>query len=159
MDPRPEGTMRVINGLDELKASVGEHLGYSEYQTVSQQDIDAFAALTGDDQWIHVDRERAANGPFGGTIAHGLLTLSLGPRLARDVYKIEGMTMGVNYGYDKIRFPAPVPVDSKVRLGVTLSSVQEVAGGIQVGITFLWEIADVSKPACVADMLLRYAAA
>lgn len=151
--------MRVINGLDELKASVGEHLGYSEYQTVSQQDIDAFAALTGDDQWIHVDRERAANGPFGGTIAHGLLTLSLGPRLARDVYQIEGMTMGVNYGYDRIRFPAPVPVDSKVRLGVTLSSVQEVTGGIQVDITFVWEIANVPKPACVADMLLRYAAA
>ncbi|HEV3358615.1 MAG TPA: MaoC family dehydratase [Pseudonocardiaceae bacterium] len=151
--------MRIINGLDELTASVGEHLGYSEYQTVTQQDIDAFAALTGDDQWIHVDAERAASGPFGGTIAHGLLTLSLGPRLARDVYQIQGMKMGVNYGYDKIRFPAPVPVNSKVRLGATLSSVAEVTGGVQVGITFVWEIAGVPKPACVAEMLLRYAAA
>jgi acyl dehydratase len=151
--------MRIIDGLDELKAGVGEHLGYSEYQTVTQEDIDSFAALTGDDQWIHVDRERAADGPFGGTIAHGLLTLSLGPRLARDVYRIQGMKMGVNYGYDKIRFPAPVPVNSNVRLGATLSSVQEVTGGVQVGITFVWEIAGVTKPACVAEMLLRYAAA
>jgi acyl dehydratase len=149
--------MRVINGLEELKASAGEHLGYSEYQVITQDDIDKFAALTGDDQWIHVDRTRAASGPFGGTIAHGLLTLSLGPRLARAVYQIRGMKMGVNYGYDKIRFPAPVPVNSKVRLGATLSSVQEVTGGVQVGITFVWETAGVPKPACVAEMLLRYA--
>jgi acyl dehydratase len=149
--------MRIINGLDELKASVGEHLGYSEYQTLTQDEIDSFAELTGDNQWIHVDRERAASGPFGATIAHGLLTLSLGPRLARDLYQIRGMTMGVNYGYDKIRFPAPVPVNSKVRLGATLSSVQEVTGGVQVGITFVWEIANTPKPACVAEMLLRYA--
>jgi acyl dehydratase len=148
--------MRVITGLDELKATVGQHLGFSDYQSVSQDDIDSFADLTGDDQWIHVDTERAATGPFGGTIAHGLLTLSLGPRLARSVYRIDGMKMGVNYGYDKIRFPAPVPVNSKVRLGATLRSVQDVPGGVQVGITFVWEIADQPKPACVAEMLLRY---
>src|ERR1700761_5231629 len=118
--------MRVLNGVAEVRAAVGEHLGYSAYRTVTQADIDAFAALTGDDQWIHVDQARAASGPFGGTIAHGLLTLSLGPRLARAVYQIQGMKMGVNYGYDKIRFPAPVPVNSKVRLGATLSSVDEV---------------------------------
>lgn len=150
--------MRTITGLAELNASVGQHLGYSEYRAVTQADIDRFAELTGDYQWIHVDTDRAAQGPFGSTIAHGLLTLSLGPRLANSIYRIEGMRMGVNYGYDKIRFPSPVPVNSKVRLGATLSSVREVQGGVQVGITFVWEIEGRPKPACVAEMLLRYAA-
>ena len=149
--------MRVITGPAELNACVGEHLGFSEYRVITQADIDRFADLTGDHQWIHVDTERAAQGPFGSTIAHGLLTLSLGPELANSVYRIEGMRMGVNYGYDKIRFPAPVPVNSKIRLGVTLGSVREVAGGVQVGITFVWEIEGRPKPACVAEMLLRYA--
>ena len=149
--------MRVITGLAELNASVGQHLGSSEYRVITQADIDRFADLTGDHQWIHVDTEQAAQGPFGSTIAHGLLTLSLGPELANSVYRIEGMRMGVNYGYDKIRFPSPVPVNSKVRLGVTLESVREVAGGVQVGITFVWEIEGRAKPACVAEMLLRYA--
>ena len=150
--------MRVLNGVDEVRAAVGEHLGYSEYRVVDQSDIDAFSALTGDDQWIHVDVERARNGPFGGTIAHGLLTLSLGPRLARSVYRIDGMTMGVNYGYNKIRFPAPVPVGAKIRLGVTLASVAEVPGGLQIGLDFVWEAAGGGKPVCVAEMLLRYSA-
>src|SRR3979409_2631833 len=96
------GPRRIFTGLAEVKAMVGRHLGYSEYLSVTQDDIDRFAALTGDHQWIHVDVERAAKGPFGGTIAHGLLTLSLGPRLAQSIYQIEGMTMGVNYGYNKI---------------------------------------------------------
>ena len=95
--------MRVFTGLGEVRAAVGEHLGYSDYQVITQDDIDAFAALTGDDQWIHTDPGRAADGPFGGTIAHGLLTLSLGPRHARSIYRIDGMAMSVNYGYDKIR--------------------------------------------------------
>lgn len=151
--------MRIINGLEEIKTALGEHLGYSEYQIVTQADIDTFAALTGDDQWIHTDPERAATGPFGGTIAHGLLTLSLGPHHAKTIYRIDGMAMGINYGYDKIRFPAPVTVDSKVRLGATLSSVTEVPGGVQVGVTFVWEVAGRAKPACVAEMLIRYAAA
>jgi acyl dehydratase len=150
--------VQILNGIEEVRAAVGRHLGYSEYKVVTQEDIDRFAELTGDDQWIHVDTELARTGPFGATIAHGLLTLSLGPRLARDVYRIEGMSMGVNYGYDKIRFPAPVPVDSKVRLGATISSVQDVKGGTQVGITFVWELEGVTKPACVAEMLLRYSA-
>lgn len=148
--------MRIINGLAELEASAGEHLGYSDYRSVTQNDIDKFAESTGDRQWIHVDAEKAATGPFGGTIAHGLLTLSLGPHLAHTIYRIDGMKMGVNYGYDKIRFPSPVPVDSKIRLGATLSSVQTVPSGVQVGITFVWEIAGQPKPACVAEMLLRY---
>ncbi|HEY3713422.1 MAG TPA: MaoC family dehydratase [Jatrophihabitantaceae bacterium] len=151
--------MHILNGTDEVRAAVGTHLGYSDYRVVTQDDIDRFAELTGDDQWIHVDVERAGAGPFGGTIAHGLLTLSLGPFLARTLYRIEGMAMGVNYGYDKIRFPAPVPVNSKIRLGATVSSVEDVqggSGGIQVGLTFVWELEGGTKPACVAEMLLRY---
>lgn len=150
--------MRIINGLAELRAAVGEHLGYSGFRSLSQDEINTFADLTGDHQWIHVDAEKAAQGPFGATIAHGLLTLSLGPTLAQTIYRIDGMAMAVNYGYDKIRFPTPVPVNSKLRLGATLSSVKDVAGGVQVGITFVWEVAGQSKPACVAEMLLRYVA-
>ncbi len=150
--------MRVLNGVDEVRAAVGQQLGFSDYQVVEQQDVDAFAALTGDDQWIHVDVERASHGPFGGTIAHGLFTLSLGPKLARSAYRIDGMTMGVNYGYGKIRFPAPVRVGSKVRLGVTLASVTEVPGGLQLALNFVWEVEGGAKPACVAEMLLRYSA-
>ena len=150
--------MRVLNGVDEVRAVVGQHLGFSDYRVVEQRDVDAFAALTGDDQWIHVDVERASHGPFGGTIAHGLLTLSLGPKLARSVYRIDGMKMGVNYGYEKIRFPAPVRVGSKLRLGVTLAEVTEVPGGLQITLNFVWEVEGGGKPACVAEMLLRYSA-
>lgn len=150
--------MRVLNGVAEVRAAVGQHLGFSDYRVVEQRDVDAFAALTGDDQWIHVDVEQASHGPFDGTIAHGLLTLSLGPKLARSVYRIDGMKMGVNYGYEKIRFPAPVRVGSKLRLGVTLASVTEVPGGLQIALNFVWEVEGGVKPACVAEMLLRYSA-
>jgi acyl dehydratase len=150
--------MRVLNGVDEVRAAVGQHLGFSDYRGVEQADVDAFAALTGDDQWIHVDVEQARLGPFGGTIAHGLFTLSLGPKLARSVYRIDGMKMGVNYGYDKIRFPSPVRVGAKVRLGVTLAAVTEVPGGLQLTMNFVWEVEGGAKPACVAEMLLRYSA-
>jgi acyl dehydratase len=148
--------MRVLDGADAVRAAVGEHLGYSGYRKVTQADIDTFAGLSGDHQWIHVDVERAAQGPFGGTIAHGLLTLSLGPALAHEIYRIEGMKMGVNYGYDRIRFPAPVPVNSEVRLGAEIAGVEDLPGGLQLKLRFTWEIEGGSKPACVADMLLRY---
>lgn len=151
--------MHILTGIDEVRAALGTHLGHSDYRVVTQDDINRFADLTGDRQWIHVDPERAATGPFGTTIAHGLLTLSLGSRLATTVYRIDGMAMGLNYGYSKIRFPAPVPVNSKIRIGVTVSSVADVPGGIQVGITFVWEIEGGGKPACVAEMLIRYAEA
>jgi acyl dehydratase len=151
--------MRVLNGVAEVRAAVGQHLGFSDYQVVDQPDVDAFAELTGDHQWIHVDVERARGGPFGGTIAHGLFTLALGPRLASSVYRIDGMTMGVNYGYDKIRFPAPVPVGSKVRLGVQLIALTDLPGGVQLTLKFTWEVEGRAKPACVAEMLLRYSAA
>jgi len=148
--------MRVLNGVDEVRAAVGSHLGYSDYRVVTQEDVNAFAALTGDHQWIHVDTERAAEGPFGTTIAHGLLTLSMGPGLVEDIYRIDGMKMAVNYGYDRIRFPSPVPVGSKIRIGVELAAVDDTATGIQTTIRFTWEVEGAAKPACVADMLIRY---
>jgi acyl dehydratase len=107
--------MKTFNGLDEFEQAVGTHLGYSDWHTITQEQINLFAEATGDHQWIHTDPERAATGPFGTTIAHGYLTLSLLPKLVRQIYTIEGLRMGVNYGSNKVRFPAPVPVGSKVR--------------------------------------------
>ena len=120
---------RTINGIAELTSLVGEHLGYSDYVEITQQQVNLFAEATGDHQWIHVDVERAKQGPFGGPIAHGYLTLSLGPRLAPQIYTVSGVAMGVNYGAEKVRFPAPVPVGSRLRLGATLADVSDVAGG------------------------------
>jgi acyl dehydratase len=124
--------MKTFSGVSELAAAVGTHLGYSDWHTVDQEQIETFARATGDHQWIHVDPDKAAGGPFGGTIAHGYLTLSIVPMLAGQVYRIEGMTMGVNYGADKLRFPAPVPVDSKLRAGIELLSVAPASVGHHV---------------------------
>jgi acyl dehydratase len=147
---------RTINGIDELKTLVGEHLGYSPYVEITQEQVNTFADATGDHQWIHVDPERAKAGPFGGPIAHGYLTLSLGPMLSPQVFTVAGISMGVNYGADKIRFPSPVPVGSKLRLGATLKSVDDVAGGAQVTMEFVFEVEGASKPSCVADVIFRY---
>src|SRR5690606_6951587 len=123
---------RIINGADEAKSLVGEHLGYSEYIEITQERVNQFAEATGDFQWIHVDVERAnTQSPFGGPIAHGYLTLSLGPMLGPQVVEFHGFKMGVNYGANKLRFPAPVPVGAKLRLGVKLLAVDDVPGGIQ----------------------------
>ncbi len=146
---------RIINGVDELKSLVGQHLGYSDYVEITQDQVNAFADATGDHQWIHVDVERATAGPFGGPIAHGYLTLSLGPMLAPQIYRVDGFTMGVNYGADKIRFPAPVPVGSKLRLGATLVDLTEIAGGIQMKMEFSFEVDGAPKPSCVAEVLFR----
>ena len=146
---------RTINGLEELKSLVGQHLGYSDYIEITQERVNAFADATGDHQWIHVDVEKAKAGPFGGPIAHGYLTLSLGPMLSPQVYRIDGFKMGVNYGAEKIRFPSPVPVGSKLRLGVKLLDVEEVAGGIQTKLEFAFEVEGASKPSCVAEVLFR----
>jgi acyl dehydratase len=146
---------RVINGVDELKSLVGEHLGYSDWMEITQERVNQFADATGDHQWIHVDVERAKEGPFGGPIAHGYLTLSLGPVLQTEVFRLEGFSMGVNYGANKIRFPAPVPVGSKLRLGVKLLSVEDIAGGIQMVSEFTFEVEGASKPSCVAEVVLR----
>jgi acyl dehydratase len=147
--------MLTITGIDELKAKIGEELGVSDWHEVTQEEIDAFADATGDHQWIHVDPERAAQTPFGGTIAHGLLTLSLGPRFTYEAYSLEGFAFGLNYGYDRVRFPAPLPVNSKVRMRAVLTSVDEVPGGIQMKVTQTFEIDGGQKPVCVAEQLVR----
>ena len=148
-------TARVITGVDGLKVAVGEHLGYSEYFDVTQERVNQFAEATGDHQWIHVDVERAKSGPFGGPIAHGYLTLSLGPMLYPTVVRIEGFTMGVNYGANKVRFPSPVPVGSKIRLGVKLLEVEDIANGVQMTMEFTFECQGASKPSCVAEIIFR----
>jgi acyl dehydratase len=147
--------MRTFNGLDEIRAAAGEDLGASEWFEITQAGVDAFADVTGDHQWIHVDVERAATTPFGGTIAHGYYTLSLSPRLADDVYAFEGTAFGINYGLDRVRFPAPVPVGSRVRMRVALTSVADVDGGIGVKLTQTFEREGSEKPVCVAEMLVR----
>jgi acyl dehydratase len=147
--------MLTITGIDELKAKVGEELGVSDWHEVTQDEIDAFAEATGDHQWIHVDPERAAQTPFGGTIAHGLLTLSLGPQFTYNAYSLEGFAFGLNYGYDRVRFPAPLPVDSRVRMRAMLTSVDDVPGGIQMKVTQTFEIEGGEKPMCVAEQLVR----
>jgi acyl dehydratase len=145
--------MRVFDGVAELEEAVGTHLGHSEWHTVNQDQIDAFAAATGDHQWIHVDPAKAAEGPFGSTVAHGFLTLSLVPMLTWQVYTVEGVTMAVNYGADKLRFPSPVPVGSRVRAAVELTSVTPNKLGYQVATRVTIELDGSDKPACVADML------
>jgi acyl dehydratase len=146
---------RVINGVEGLKAAVGEHLGYSEYMEITQDRVNRFADATGDHQWIHVDVERAKSGPFGGPIAHGYLTLSLGPALYPTVVRIEGFSMGVNYGANKVRFPSPVPVGARLRLGVKLLAVEEIAGGVQSTMEFTFECEGATKPSCVAEIIFR----
>lgn len=147
---------RMVEGIDGLKALVGEHLGYSPYTTVTQEQVNQFAEATGDHQWIHVDVERAKEGPFGGPIAHGYLTLSLGPMLSPQIFGVSGISMGVNYGAGKVRFPSPVPVGANVRLGATLKSVEDVAGGAQVTMEFVFECEGAPKPSCVAEVIFRY---
>jgi len=147
--------MLTISGIDELRAKVGEELGVSEWHEVSQDAINAFADATGDHQWIHVDPERAAQTPWGSTIAHGLYTLSLGPQFTFAMFTIEGFAFGLNYGYNKVRFPAPLPVNSRVRMRATLSSVDDVPGGVQLTITQAFEREGEEKPVCVAESVAR----
>ena len=147
----------IINGIDELKAKVGEHLGYSDYLEITQEKVNLFADATGDHQWIHVDVARAnAESPFGGPIAHGYLTLSLAPALVPQVVQVTGFKMAVNYGAGKVRFPAPVPVGSNLRAGVELTGVEDVNGGVQVAMRLTFEVEGATKPSCVAEVLYRY---
>ena len=141
--------MRVFHGVDELRAAVGEHLGYSDWYPVTQEKVDLFADATGDHQWIHVDPERAAAGPFGGTIAHGFYTVSLIPMLAAQIYRVDGVSMGVNYGSDRMRFPAPVPVGSRIRAGITLTGVNPARRGFQVTSDIQVDLEAGGPPACV----------
>jgi acyl dehydratase len=148
--------MTTVIDIADLPSKVGEHLGYSGWQTITQEQVNLFADATGDQQWIHTDPERAASGPFGGPIAHGYLTLSLLPVLLTQVLAVSGITMGVNYGANRVRFPAPVPVGSELRIGITLAAVEEVQGGVQVTIDAVFEVKDAPKPSCVAQVVFRY---
>ena len=138
-----------------MLAAAGEELGVSAWMTVDQQRINAFADTTEDHQWIHVDPQRAAAGPFGRTIAHGFLTLSLLPHLIFQTYRVEGAARTINYGLNKVRFPAPVPVGSAVRAEVVLTEVTEVTGGLQLMVHATMQIEGAEKPGCVADWVIR----
>jgi len=147
----------TVSGIEELKGKAGEHLGYSDWHDVSQDQVNLFADATGDHQWIHVDPDRARKeSPFGGPIAHGYLTLSLAPALLPQILQVQGISMGVNYGCNKVRFPSPVPVGSRVRAGALLASVEDVAGGAQVTMDVTFEVEGQEKPACVAQVVYRY---
>ena len=143
--------------VKDFKAHEGEHLGTSDWHAVTQEQVNQFADATGDHQWIHVDPEKAKSGPFGGTIAHGYLTMSLVPALLQEVWQVSGMKMGLNYGINKLRFPSPVPVGSKVRADATIAGVEDVGGGgQQVTLNVIIEIDGQEKPACVAEVVYRY---
>ncbi|MFI6105554.1 MaoC family dehydratase [Streptomyces sp. NPDC093595] len=147
---------RVFTSAEELRAAVGEQLGHSDWLEVDQKRIDLFAEATGDHQWIHVDPERAATGPFKATIAHGYLTLSLLPLFVPQIMRVEGMRMGVNYGTNKVRFPSPVPVGSRLRATAVLKGVEDAGGGVQVTAVVTVEREGGEKPACVAESVSRY---
>ena len=147
---------RIINSSAELKALVGEHLGYSDWMEITQERVDLFADATGDHQWIHVDPERARKeSPYGGPIAHGYLTLSLGPVLLPQAVVTPGYRMGVNYGCNRVRLMSPVPVGAKLRLGVKLLSVDDIASGVQVTYELTFETEGSTKPSCVAECIYR----
>jgi acyl dehydratase len=149
--------MRTFESVTELAAIAGQDIGESDWVTNTQEDVTLFADATGDHQWIHVDPERAAQGPFGGTIAHGFLTLSLLPRLWHEIYEVKGIKLGVNYGLNKVRFPAPVPVGSKVRARSALVDVDDLGkGAVQATLSTTVEIEGSTKPACVAESIVRY---
>jgi len=147
--------VRTFHSAEEITAAAGEELGTSDWLSVDQERIDRFADATGDHQWIHVDREKAAAGPFGGTIAHGYLTLSLLPQFAWQIYTVEGAAMAVNYGANKVRFINPVKVGSRLRASARLSEVTDVAGGLQLVVVQTVEIEGQEKPACVAETVSR----
>jgi acyl dehydratase len=147
--------MTAFASPSELVGAIGSHLGYSAWLEITQERINAFADATEDHQWIHVDPERAKAGPFGTTIAHGYLTLSLAVRFVDEIFSVGGVRMGVNYGANRIRFISPVLVGSKLRAGGTLAGVEEIAGGLQATLDLTFEIESSEKPACVAQVLYR----
>ena len=149
----------TFDGIDELRAAAGTHLGHSPWVEVTQEQVNTFAEATGDHQWIHVDVERAnAESPFGGPIAHGYLTLSLTNLFLPQVVEVTGVSLGVNRGTGKVRFPAPVPVGARLRAGVELVAVDDVAGGVDTTMVITVEREGSDKPVCVVESLSRYLA-
>ena len=147
--------MTTITGIDELRAAAGTELGVTDWHEITQAQVDAFADVTGDHQWIHVDPRRAAQSPLGGTIAHGLLTLSLAPAMTASLLSFEGFAFALNYGYNRVRFPAPLPVGSRVRMRATLAAVEDIPGGAQITTELTFEREGGDKPVCVAESLAR----
>jgi acyl dehydratase len=147
--------MRTITGLAELRDAEGDDLGTSGWHEITQDAVDAFADVTGDHQWIHVDPERARQTPFGGTIAHGYFTLSLAPALTEEVMELRGFTFAVNYGLNRVRFPAPMPVGGRVRAAVKLKGLEDVPGGAQMTLEITFEREGGDKPVCIAETLAR----
>jgi acyl dehydratase len=148
--------MRVFASLSEFAAAAGDELGTTDWIEIDQERIDRFAEATGDHQWIHVDPERAASGPFGRTIAHGLLTLSMLPVVMQELYRVDGVSMAVNYGLEKVRFPAPVPVGSKIRGSSRIESTQRLEGAVQGNVVTTIEVDGSDRPACVVHSIVRY---
>ena len=147
--------MRQFPHLADLQPLVGQEFGVSDWLTVDQQRIDRFAEATGDHQWIHVDPQRAAEGPFGATVAHGFLTLSLLPQFFQTGFAVDDVRMGVNYGLNRVRFPAPVRVGSRLRGRFKLLSFEPLEGGAQLTVEVTVEMEDSAKPACVAESISR----
>ncbi|WP_299564885.1 MaoC family dehydratase [uncultured Mycolicibacterium sp.] len=147
--------MKVFNGLDEFAAAEGSQLGTTEWLEITQERVNTFADATGDHQWIHVDPERAAQGPFGGTIAHGLLTLSLLPHFMHQLYRVDNVTMAINYGYNKVRFITPVKVGARIRARGEISKIDRLDGAVQATLTVTVELEGADKPAAVAEQILR----
>ena len=149
--------MRTFESIDELMDAKSEALGASSWVEITQDSVNLFADATGDHQWIHVDPDKAAHGPFGGTIAHGFMTLSLLPRLMAEMYTVNGVKLAINYGLNKVRFPAPVPVGSKVRAVSTVTGAEALPNDtVQITVSTTVEIEGGAKPACVAESILRY---
>ena len=146
----------VLHGLDGLQERVGQEIGASGWRTVKQEDIDTFAKLTGDEQWIHIDPERARTGPFGATVQHGFLTLSLSTGLLWDVCTVAGFGVILNYGLNRVRFPAPLRVGSRFRMHVQLAEVRSLDGGAEAVYRLTYEVEGEPKPCCVADLVFRY---
>ncbi|GAB1819561.1 MaoC family dehydratase [Herbidospora sp. RD11066] len=148
--------MRIFSNISELKAAQGTHLGFTDWRPVTQEQVNLFADATGDHQWIHIDAERAAQGPFGGTIAHGFLSLSMLPALMSELIRVEGLAMGINYGLNKVRFPAPVPVGARIRAGGEIAELTDTAQGVLGTLKMVIEVEGVAKPACAAEQLVLY---
>ncbi|WP_326646384.1 MaoC family dehydratase [Streptosporangium sp. NBC_01755] len=148
--------MRIFADITEFKTAVGEHLGYTEWREITQDQANLFADATGDHQWIHVDVERAEQGPFGGTIAHGYLSLALLPSFMVELFQVDGLAMGINYGLNKVRFPLPVPVGARVRAGAELVDLKGIPSGYLSNMRLTVEVEGRPKPACVAETLSLY---
>jgi len=146
----------VIQGVDGLRERAGQKLGVSDWVRVKQEDVDTFAKLTGDEQWIHVDPQRAREGPFGATVQHGFLTLGRSTGLLWSIFSVEGFSMILNYGLNRVRFPAPLKVGARVRMHVDLAEMKELDNGVEVVYRLVYEVEGEPKPCCVADLVFRY---